>query len=297
MRRLLVLFVLGALLCASVGYGQTAHAQTPSFGVTSSSTLPGKTGTLQVFAKDIEKPGLGAWSVDIAYDTNVITIVQCAATIQVSYCNPNYQPGVLRTAGASARGYIGDSAIAQIFFDCSRAGGETALDVTLVDVSDATTGGPVLIEGLDDVDGTVSCSDGAGGSGGNVDTTSSLTGLSVPMDPASAAIAPAPETSAPASAPQAVQLPAAGAGVTPTASNGMVAWGVLALLAAAILVGMGAVGHTLSPLAALAMRSPIKPAQRPVSPASESRVRGFAVTALVISAAAFATRIVTRRLK
>ena len=80
-------------------------------------------------AVDIPLPGLGTWTVDITYDTSVVSVVECNAQLG-GVCNPAYGEDTLRVTGASAGGLSGTATLAEIVFACSRAG-TTDLEVSL----------------------------------------------------------------------------------------------------------------------------------------------------------------------
>ena len=85
--------------------------------------------TVVLEAVDIPLPGLGTWTVDITYDTSVVSVVECNAQLG-GVCNPAYGEDTLRVTGASAGGLSGTATLAEIVFACSRAG-TTDLEVSL----------------------------------------------------------------------------------------------------------------------------------------------------------------------
>lgn len=165
MRRLslvLAASVLAAAVMFSAGshfFGRTAAAQGPAVGASDATAQAGGGGSVEIFARDFDPPGLGAWTIDVSYDPSVITASGCVALAHVSVCNQHYSSDTVRSAGANARGIAGDTALARIDFTCLRAG-TTTLRVLPRDVSDATIGGPVLLD-VATVDGTVLCEAGA----------------------------------------------------------------------------------------------------------------------------------------
>jgi hypothetical protein len=125
--------------------------------VTSSTAEPGHAGVLQVYAKDAFGSGLGAWTVDIEYDSDAITIVQCAPTIQISECNTSFGDETVRLTGARHNGKSGQRIVlAQIVYDCKDAEGESPLDVTTTNVQDGM--GQAWVD-YDELGGSVTCAE------------------------------------------------------------------------------------------------------------------------------------------
>lgn len=215
---------IGAVLVSGVMLSSSVRAQapSPSIGVTSSSAAAGGSGVFQIYARDVAPPGLGSWTVDISYDESVISVPQCAPTIQTSSCDPHFAPGMIRATGRTTPGHTGDVVIAQLFYDCARAGGSSILEVSLSNVSDASVGGGLALVDVADVDGTVICTsaDVSGGAGSGASLAS---GFSAGRDTGSGAVDPAPG------------LPAAGSG--PSDSRHALSIALPALLLSSIGVG------------------------------------------------------------
>jgi hypothetical protein len=108
------------------------------------SAKPGEQVELDLSASDIGSPGLGAWSIDISYDPDVVTPVGCD-TEHGAVCNLHFSDDEIRTAGATAVGFEGDVELAHITFECADDEGESPITVSLPDFADATLGGPVQI--------------------------------------------------------------------------------------------------------------------------------------------------------
>src|SRR3990172_674875 len=110
----------GAVFCAgSFFLGRTASAVAPVAGVSDATAQAGGGGSVEIFARDFDPPGLGAWTIDIEYDPDVITASGCVALAHVSVCNQHYSSDTVRTAGANARGLDGDTVLARIDFTCA----------------------------------------------------------------------------------------------------------------------------------------------------------------------------------
>ena len=150
----------GAVFCAGSFFsGRTASAVGPAVGVSDATAQAGGGGSVEIFARDFDPPGLGAWTIDVSYDPTMITASGCVALAHTGVCNQHYSSDTVRSAGANATGIAGDTVLARIDFTCLRAG-TTTLRMLARDVSDATIGGPVLLD-VATVDGTVRCEVGA----------------------------------------------------------------------------------------------------------------------------------------
>lgn len=75
---------------------------------------------LDLIGLDFPFPGLGAWTIDIMYDPQVVSGELCSGGISV--CNASFASGVVRVAGASAAGLVGDSVLASVTLQCEVAG-------------------------------------------------------------------------------------------------------------------------------------------------------------------------------
>ena len=106
-------------------------------------------------AVDIPMPGLGAWIVDVTYDTSVVSLLDCDAQLG-GVCNLEHGADTLRVTGASAGGLSGTAILANIVFACNLAG-TTDLTLQLGIFTDASLGQDVLIP--DPVNGAVTCTE------------------------------------------------------------------------------------------------------------------------------------------
>ncbi|MCH7699928.1 MAG: hypothetical protein IH865_13410 [Chloroflexi bacterium] len=85
--------------------------------------------TVVLEAVDIPPPGLGAWDVDITYDTAIVSLAECAP-LQGGICDLERREDTVRVAGANAAGLPGTFTLAEIVFAC-KAVGTTDLEVRL----------------------------------------------------------------------------------------------------------------------------------------------------------------------
>jgi hypothetical protein len=144
--------VVGGLMLASQVFAATGTAQ-----ISDGSAAPGGSDTVELSALDVTDPGLGAWTIDIFYDPDVITPVDCSAT-QGGVCNVDFPGDAVRITGAVAVGLEGDTSLGTIEFECADAEGESPLEVSLFTFADGTLGGPQDIDATT-VDGTFTCAE------------------------------------------------------------------------------------------------------------------------------------------
>ena len=111
--------------------------------------------TAAIQALDVTAPGLGAWTLEISYDPNIISAVECVAQPPPAACNPRVDERTVRLAGAAATGLHGNVTLATITFRCEAAG-TSPLEVTVELIADATLGDPRPISAAAQ-DGEVTC--------------------------------------------------------------------------------------------------------------------------------------------
>jgi hypothetical protein len=174
-RRLGLLFIAAAVVGALLASAAWAQ-EDPAVSIGSGAVEPGGEVSVELESLNVGEPGLGAWSIDITYDPDVVTPVECD-TEHGAVCNTEFDDDTIRTAGATAVGIEGDTLLATITFECGDEEGESPLTISLPDFADATIGGPQQID-ADIVDGTITCGDaptpppslaptGTGGSAGS----------------------------------------------------------------------------------------------------------------------------------
>ncbi len=133
----------GVIVGVALLFGMTAvqtSAVGPLIAVDSATVGLNGQASVSVSSLNVSAPGLGAWSVDILFDTAVISAESCTAE-QGGVCNPDFAAGVVRFTGASAGGLQGDTVLAGITFACltqSVSGLTVVVDV----LADATIGDP-----------------------------------------------------------------------------------------------------------------------------------------------------------
>jgi len=131
----------GAIAGVVLVFGMTA-VQTSAVGeliaVDSVTVVLGGEASVDVSSLNVAGEGLGAWSLEVEYDSEVIFALSCTAE-QGGACNQNFADGVVRFAGASAGGLVGDTRLASITFACLTEG-VSDLNIVVVQLSDATIG-------------------------------------------------------------------------------------------------------------------------------------------------------------
>jgi hypothetical protein len=131
-----------------------AHAQAPTATITSATAEAGQQATVHLQASEIGPPGLGAWTVDVTYDSAVVAVAGCTPE-HGGICNPAFGPSVVRVAGTAILGLEGDFTLANITFSCEHVGA-AGLTLSLSVFADATLGEPQTINaGV--VNGAVTC--------------------------------------------------------------------------------------------------------------------------------------------
>ena len=138
-----VAVIVGLLVVAQVS------AATGGVSIGDGTAAPGANATVDLTADGVTDPGLGAWTVDIAYDGSVVSVVDCSPQ-QGGVCNPAFGDDLIRVTGASAGGLDGDTVLANITFECGDAEGSSDLTLTVNVFADATIGDP------QDIDMTIS---------------------------------------------------------------------------------------------------------------------------------------------
>jgi len=141
----------GALLAGSV-----LAQDGDGVSIADGSAATGASGEVSLSAVDISAPGLGAWTIDITYDTSVITAVDCTAE-QGGVCNPEFAADTVRITGATATGLEGTTQLGVIEFECGDAAGESDLTIDLFTFADATIGDPTTIEDPNIDNGVFTC--------------------------------------------------------------------------------------------------------------------------------------------
>ena len=134
----------GSITCVDPPLPTPTQAPPPASGeltIGSAEGAPGQPSTVSVEARGIAAPGLGAWTIDVQYNTAVVSLVDCRAEFG-AVCNEEFADGTLRVTGASAGGLEGTSELASLTFQCLAAEGVSDLAITVRTFADATIGAP-----------------------------------------------------------------------------------------------------------------------------------------------------------
>lgn len=133
----------GALLLVS-----QAAAVSGTLTVGSVTLAPGGQATVDI-RSNVPAPGLGAWTLDMSYDSTKVAIVSCAPAPTHSECNLSYGANTVRLVGATGPGLTGDTSLATITFRSLAASGSAcspvSLSITPTLYDDATVGGPLPV--------------------------------------------------------------------------------------------------------------------------------------------------------
>jgi hypothetical protein len=134
--------------------GGVAGPDSPTLTLGSATAATGANVPVDLKILGFKAPGLGAWTIDITYDTDVVSVKTCKPS-QASVCNPKYDDNTIRVAGAVGLGLQGDTLLATLTFTCKHAG-TSALKVSIDVLADGTIGAP-QDTAANVGDGTVTC--------------------------------------------------------------------------------------------------------------------------------------------
>ena len=149
----------GIALIAGIAIITQVSAQLPTVVVSSTTINSSSAGTINLSARDIGPPGLGAWEIGVVYDSSVVTATACTAQAG-SICNENFASNRVQVVGANPTGLPGTNVLANITFRCNGEG-TTELTVIIDEFADATIVGPRPIgPGINA--GRITCEDSAG---------------------------------------------------------------------------------------------------------------------------------------
>lgn len=131
-------FVLTATLFSTAAQA----ASGPTVRIGSATGDSGQEVTTRLEVLDVPDPGLGAFTIDIAYDKDVVEAVSCqgdpADSLDTIACNTDYEPDTVRVAGfRTTSGLTGDVALADVTFRLTGDEGECSdLTVSIVELTD-----------------------------------------------------------------------------------------------------------------------------------------------------------------
>lgn len=120
--------------------------------IESTSSALNKDIAVDLEAVNMQPPGLGAWTITIEYDNEIVSLVGCEPH-QGSACNTTLAENLGRVVGASATGLIGTFDLATLLFQCRELGvSPLSLDLELFG-----TAGFSSFPIYDLVDGAITC--------------------------------------------------------------------------------------------------------------------------------------------
>ncbi len=99
-------------------------------------------------------PGIAAWTFDIKFDTDIVSVAECDPLLESAVCNAAYEDDTVRFVGASL-GEQDGMLYGSITFRCDEAG-ESTLEVSVETLADGTIGGPEILTPYTE-DGTITC--------------------------------------------------------------------------------------------------------------------------------------------
>lgn len=143
-RRLALALVAFAALGLSLFAATPAQAEGPKIGVSSLELNLEDEGKVVLYGDFFDAPGLGAWTIDIHYNADLVTLVECSAE-QGGICNPEFHDNAARIAGSAAQGLEGEFVLGSLSFTC-KGEGESHLEIDINVLADGTLGGPQPIE-------------------------------------------------------------------------------------------------------------------------------------------------------
>jgi len=149
---------IGAVAIAALGAMAVAIASADgqTVGVTSEEIALEGEGKVTLWADGFSEPGLGAWTVDIYYNADLLKVVECGAE-SGGVCNPEFKGNAVRITGSSADGRTGEFVLGSVWFSC-KGFGESGLELDIKVLADATVGDPQPVEPKT-VHGSVTCLD------------------------------------------------------------------------------------------------------------------------------------------
>jgi hypothetical protein len=141
----------GSIECAAQVAGEGTVIK-----IGSASAAIGGRAAVELQSLNVPEPGLGAWTIDVAYDPDVVHTVSCTAgSTGLSVCNPDFSGNTFRVTGANIDGLPGDNTLADVTFECDKVD-SSPLHITVQVLADATVGQPQTIVPTT-TDGTISC--------------------------------------------------------------------------------------------------------------------------------------------
>ncbi len=121
-----------------------AQAEGPKIAVTSLELNLDDEGKVVLYGDFFDEPGLGAWTIDIYYNADLVNLVECG-TEHGGICNPEFAGNAARITGSRAEGLKGEFVLGSLWFTC-KGEGQSGLELDINVLADGTLGGPLPIE-------------------------------------------------------------------------------------------------------------------------------------------------------
>jgi hypothetical protein len=149
------LTLLGTAFATGDVRDQAQAGEVAAIRVGSLTQVVDQTGAVTLQSRNMPLPGLGAWTIDVSYDGDVITPSSCTG-LAGGICNATYDLETVRAVGAiGSGGHTGNRDLASIAFHCDSPG-LSPLHITIQILADGTSGNPQPIDAITQ-DGSVLC--------------------------------------------------------------------------------------------------------------------------------------------
>ena len=139
---------LALVAMAALGLGlfpaTPAQAEGPKIAISSLELNLDEEGKVVLYGDFFDEPGLGAWTIDVYYNADLVNLVECGAE-HGGICNPEFEGNAARIAGSRAEGLKGEFVLASLWFTC-KGEGESHLELDIKVLADGTLGDPQPVE-------------------------------------------------------------------------------------------------------------------------------------------------------
>lgn len=130
-----ILAAVSAVTLSVLGLGAAARADVDSVTIGSAAVPPGATVGVEIIATATD-PGVGAWTIDVEYDADLLTLKECRPADGLALCNPDFGERTVRFAGASAEGVKGSAVLGGLTFVAGETEGAAKLHVSISQLAD-----------------------------------------------------------------------------------------------------------------------------------------------------------------
>lgn len=139
---------LALVAVAALGLGlfpaTPAQAEGPKIAISSLELNLDEEGKVVLYGDFFDEPGLGAWTIDVYYNADLVNLVECGAE-HGGICNPEFEGNAARIAGSRAEGLKGEFVLASLWFTC-KGEGESHIELDIKVLADGTLGDPQPVE-------------------------------------------------------------------------------------------------------------------------------------------------------